>query len=410
MPAAPLARPRSGYLPTLDGWRAIAVGMVLINHAGLPDVHGLGWISTLGALGVDLFFAISGLLICSRLLEEERVLGRISLGGFYIRRTFRIFPPAYLFLAVIAILTVAHAIPADWPAWSSAVLFVRNYFTTFVRDTAANRFTGHFWSLAVEEHFYLLLPGLLVLFPKHRKRVLAALILVALAWLIFYMANTPPLLRQLYWERRTDFRLNSLLIPALLALLLAEPGNRERIAAVVTPLNVGVLLAALLLAGFGYKKLGAHPQPQPGASVQTAVAAETTPTTEAAPIRNAKDSKLFLATIFVVPVLFPCLILATMLHPGTLVSRLLELRPLRAAGRISYSLYLWQQLFWVPVRYVHWPIGAVERHWVGFPLTVAAALASYYLVEKPVIRLGHWLAPPPTPGHPDLDAPAKEIQ
>lgn len=393
-------RPRSGYLPTLDGWRAIAVGMVLLNHAGLPPAHHVGFLSGLGALGVDLFFAISGILICSRLLEEERVWGRIGLKGFYIRRTFRIFPPAYLYLGAVALLTLVRVLPAAWPAWSSATIFLRNYFTTFVGDTDAGRFTGHFWSLAVEEHFYLLLPGLLVLFARRRKAVLSALILLELAWVAAYMHHTPPPLRQLYWERRTDLRLNSLFFPALLALLLAAPHVRARFTRLVTPAAVGILVAGLAIGGLAAKKLLLHTHPK--AAVQTSEATNAEAGNAPEPNRPTKDSKIFLVTIYLVPFLFPFLILATMLHPEAFASRALEFGPLRAVGRISYSLYLWQQLFWVPVRSTHWPIGVVQSHWVGLPLTCACAVASYFLVEKPCIRLGHRFAPPPTPGHADL--------
>ena len=402
VPTAPAksVRPRSGYLPTLDGWRALAVGLVLLNHAGLPPAHHVGFISGLGALGVDLFFAISGILICSRLLEEERLCGRISLRGFYIRRTFRIFPPAYLFLAAVAVLTLARVLPAAWPAWSSAVVFLRNYFTTFVGDTDAARFTGHFWSLAVEEHFYLLLPGLLVVFARRRKAVLAVLILVELAWVVIYMHHTAPPLRQMYWERRTDLRLNSLLFPALLALFLAIPRFRDRFQRLVTPATVATLLVALAVGGVAAKKLLLHAHPSP--AIQTASATNAEAGNAGPSARPIKDSKLFLVTIYLVPFLFPFVILATMLHPGSLVSRALELRPLRAVGRISYSLYLWQQLFWVPVRNVHWPIATVQSHWIALPLTVLCATGSYFLVEKPCIRLGHRFAPPSTPGHADL--------
>jgi peptidoglycan/LPS O-acetylase OafA/YrhL len=404
-----LVRPRSGYLPTLDGWRAIAVGMVLLNHAGLPPAHHVGFVSGLGALGVDLFFAISGILICSRLLEEERVCGRISLRGFYIRRTFRIFPPAYLFLAAVAVLTIAGTLPAAWPAWASAGVFLRNYFTTFVGDTDAGRFTGHFWSLAVEEHFYLLLPGLLVLFARRRKAVLAALILIELAWVVFYMHHTPPPLRQLYWERRTDLRLNSLLFPALLALFLAIPRIRTRFTHLVTPATIGLLLLGLAIGGIAAKKLLLHAHHNP--AIQTAAATNAEAGNVEASAKPIKDSKLFLVTIYLVPFLFPFVILATMLHPASFISRALEFPPLRAIGRISYSLYLWQQLFWVPVRNAPWPIAAVQRHWIALPLTVLCATASYLLVEKPCIRMGHRFAPPSTPGHADLrvSAPADEL-
>src|SRR5664279_3649293 len=100
---------KTGYLPTLDGWRAIAILAVMFDHA-----VGYSWLkrypqlvnfSHTGPNGVSLFFAISGFLICSRLLEEDRAFGKINLSGFYIRRGCRILPPALLYLLIIAILS-----------------------------------------------------------------------------------------------------------------------------------------------------------------------------------------------------------------------------------------------------------------------------------------------------------------
>ena len=383
---------KTGYIPTLDGWRAIAVSLVLFNHATLTGLaRNLDPAQEYGTLGVDLFFAISGLLICSRLLEEERVNGVISLRGFYIRRSFRIFPAAFLYLGVIALLGLLSILPTDWAAWLSALVFLRNYFTAFVRETYANRFTGHFWSLAIEEHFYLLLPSLLVFFPRHRKLVLAALTALALLWLGLYIHITPPDLRSIFWERRTDLRIASLLFPALLALFLAEPTSRARIARWVRPATFYLLAFAAIAAWLLKRHLYPHPHlPPPPISLAKEIYS-VAPGGPAHPFQQ-----------FVVPFLFPLLVIATILHPRTLAGRLLESKPLRSLGRISYSVYLWQQLFWVSP-YRHWPIARVQQPLVGIILVFAASLASYFLVEKPLIRLGHRLAPPSTPGHRDLN-------
>ena len=91
----------SGHLPTLDGWRGIAVLMVIVYH-GLGS--GYAVFKPLGGIGVSIFFALSGLLICNRLLVEYDRTGRLDLRGFYIRRAFRILPPAYVYLAALVIL------------------------------------------------------------------------------------------------------------------------------------------------------------------------------------------------------------------------------------------------------------------------------------------------------------------
>src|ERR1700742_9872 len=121
MMSNPTSKPFN-YIPTLDGWRALSIGLVVLHHSQIRvDVPVLGSLlqslARLGEVGVELFFAISGLLICSRLLDEESRAGYINLRAFYLRRFFRILPPAIFYLLVIAILGAFHVIPlfpSDW--------------------------------------------------------------------------------------------------------------------------------------------------------------------------------------------------------------------------------------------------------------------------------------------------------
>jgi peptidoglycan/LPS O-acetylase OafA/YrhL len=158
----------SSYIPGLDGWRAIAIFFVLLAH---DNEHSFGILNThriheFGWAGVNLFFAISGLLICSRLLEEERLKGSISLHGFYVRRIFRILPPAWLFLIAVVILESTHFIVKSGNAVPAAFLMVTNFYLSIHHAPPEALFTAHFWSLSVEEHFYLLLPAVLIFFPR----------------------------------------------------------------------------------------------------------------------------------------------------------------------------------------------------------------------------------------------------
>jgi peptidoglycan/LPS O-acetylase OafA/YrhL len=182
---------QSTYLPTLDGWRAISIGLVLMSHSPVScTVPVLGALlrslSDFGGVGVELFFGISGVLICSRLLEEESRCGRINVKGFYVRRFFRILPAALLYLLVIAILAAFHIIPLPAMDWFAALLFFRNYLMLFEylhhNPLAMHWYTGHFWSLSMEEHFYLVLPAILVGFRKKRLRVLGGLALAIALW------------------------------------------------------------------------------------------------------------------------------------------------------------------------------------------------------------------------------------
>src|SRR5271163_4018332 len=120
-------KPIRGYLPTLDGWRAVAILIVLGGHDTIHHLGGFStlWIEQRGGRGVELFFALSGILICSRLLDEEEVRGRIDIKGFYIRRVCRIQPAALAYLAVISGLMMLNVISREPKDVLSAVLLVR---------------------------------------------------------------------------------------------------------------------------------------------------------------------------------------------------------------------------------------------------------------------------------------------
>jgi peptidoglycan/LPS O-acetylase OafA/YrhL len=358
-----MSRKRTGYFPTLDGWRALAALVVLFAHDPLMPL-GTGWFHQHQTFGVEIFFGISGLLICSRLLQEEEAHGRINLKEFYIRRGFRILPPLMGYLLVVGLLGSLHVVQVSSREWIASLLFYRNY--GFLAGTSAARFswyTGHFWSLAVEEHFYLILPGLLV-FVRKKWRVPALLLLaVAVAGWRMYLQLTRG--SQVDWAHHTDSILDALLIPAVLAIVLSSARGRS----ILTPIvRYWLLLAATVLwlvSNGGFELL--------------------TPIVESAFI--------------------PLVLLGTVLHPVGLLAKFLELSPMRWLGRISYSIYLWQQLFFTG--YFHpslHPFGFLTNfpwRWIAL---LTCATASYYCLEKPLIRLGHRIAPPATPGRPDDDA------
>ncbi len=360
---------RSGYLPSLDGWRAIAILSVICYH---DRVHQLWIFSTslihqYGDLGVDLFFAISGVLICSRLLEEERVTGGISLKGFYIRRFFRICPPAWLYLIAYVLLSLFHLLPVDVGGVLASFLMVRNFWVGVAGDTPRTWYTIHFWSLSVEEHFYLLLPSLLIFVKRRRAVLLGALSVAVMLWVTLVTHFTA--LQKTGIVLRTDMRIHALLIPAMFAVLL----TRQKVRAFVTRWLhpwVGVLL---FVAVFTL-------------------------------LTRTHVHLLSLATMFVIPVGFPLLVISTMLHPKSIACRVLEWWPLRFVGHISYSLYLWQQMFFAGGRApAAWPLSVLQIFPLNYLAAFACATASYYLIEKPLIRVGHRVAHPATPGREDLN-------
>jgi len=357
----------SNYLPTLDGWRAFSIALVMLHHSQLqctiPILDAiLRSLSNIGEIGVELFFAISGLLICSRLLDEESHSGRINVKNFYIRRCFRILPPAIFYLLVIAILAAFHIIPL-WPLdWFAALLFFRNYTMVFEylhhSPLALHWYTGHFWSLSMEEHFYLILPAVLVLFKKTRRYILISLVFVIALWR-FMLTHILHANYQINF--RTDTHADALLIAAVIAVSL-YPLLRHRSAARCIPawsFPVFLMIEIFLLS--------AHPP--------------------------------FFATLQAM--VLPLLILSTVLHPNAAPGCILEATPIRWAGWISYSLYLWQQLFF-GVNFVGSPprLAFLRRTPINLIALLICACFSYYLVEKPFIRLGHRLTRAGIPKNP----------
>lgn len=363
---------RSGYLPSLDGWRAIAILSVMCFHDRVHQfwIFNTSLIHEYGDLGVDLFFAISGVLICSRLLEEERVTGAISLKGFYIRRFFRICPPAWLYLIAYLVLSLFHLLPVDVGGLLASFLMVRNFWVGVAGDVPRTWYTIHFWSLSVEEHFYLLLPSLLIFVKRRRALLLGALSLAVMAWILLVTHYTG--LRGQGIVLRTDMRIHALLIPAMFAVLL----TRQQVRAFVTRWLYPWVAVLLLLGAFFF-------------------------------LAHTHVHLFSLAKAFVVPVGFPLLVISTMLHPKSIACRILEWWPVRFVGHISYSLYLWQQLFFAGGRApATWPLSVLQIFPLNYIAAFACATASYYLIEKPLIRVGHRVAHPATPGREDLNETA----
>jgi peptidoglycan/LPS O-acetylase OafA/YrhL len=359
----PVATP-SGYLRTLDGWRAVAVCAVVFYHSRLSSVAGfdLSGLREFCDHGVMLFFAISGILICSRLLDEGRLHGSVSLKSFYIRRLFRIQPAAVLYLAVAGILSLIGIIPQMLAPWLSSLLCFRNFYAAANWISSPNdRYTTHFWSLAVEEHFYLFLPLLLVIAKKRVAQVLGVLSVLFFLW--------PPIADHMGFSTtalsawRTDMALRYLLVPAFMAVLLTRPAIRSWFIKVS---SFGMLIL-LTVAGILISQMFLHGR----------------------------------GTNEICCIGLPLTLLGTMFHPGTWLGQLLESRLFTFMGKISYSLYLWHVLF-----FIRRPEPSSLRFLQSTPWNVIASIAcavlSYYLVEKPLIRIGHRLAPPATPGRSDL--------
>ncbi len=360
--AGPQGHP-PGYIPTLDGWRAIAILWVMLFHGGeeLFGPSGVLPSATLyravqaGPTGVDIFFAISGFLICSRLLAEREKTGRIDLRRFYLRRSFRILPASTAYLVVVGLLGCAGVIPLGRREVPACLMFFRNY----LPPAEDGEYTRHFWSLSVEEHFYLLWPGLIVLFataPRARRAALA----IGLAVLAWRWADTRwRVFEHLFGPHvppkymRTDRRLDGLIFGCWVALLVAEPAWWARLTRRLSSPVWLAMVAALLaiVCGRGVPALAR----------------------------------------LAVPVLIPLILAGTVLRPELPAGRMLEWGPLRWVGRLSYSLYLWQQLFLIG-RKGNRPLGWLQALPLDWLAALACALASHHLIERPMIAAGRRLA------------------
>lgn len=312
----PAAAPALRHRTDIQGLRALAVTSVVLYHAGLPFLSG-------GFVGVDLFFVISGFLITGLLLVEFGRHGRVSLAGFWARRARRILPASTVVLAATAA-AVAVVVPAlqrpaiitdmRWAALFSANWRFAEQSTDYLAQDRATSPVLHYWSLGVEEQFYLAWPLIVVavtwLCARRAPRlVIPALvtvtsigILVSFAWSLHLTATNQP-----YAFFGTPARAWQLGIGCLLALA----ANRLR---AIGPRVAGLMgLAGLAGIAWAFVTLqeSGGTQPYPG-------------------------------WLAVLPTLSGALLLAAGIGPhGGIVSRLLSLRPLQLLGDLSYSWYLW---------------------------------------------------------------------
>ncbi|MDP9039678.1 MAG: acyltransferase [Acidobacteriota bacterium] len=336
----------SGRIPSLDGLRALSILLVLLGHAAMSDgaPHALHPFAHVGNIGVRFFFVISGFLITTLLLKEQAKSGTISLRQFYLRRTLRIFPAAYFFIAVVAALAALHWIRLIPHEVLYAATYTMNY-----HDYKA-LWLGQLWSLAVEEQFYLIWPGLMLLAGARRA--------FRGAWIAVVLV---PLLRAWMW-----FGLHA-----------SETSMTKHFEAVADALAIGCLLAAYynrLGASERYRRLQRRTLVFLGGAFALILTGNALFLVRPGLFYVAGQTLANIGTVFAID--------WAIRHPDHALGRLLNARPMIAIGVLSYSLYLWQNPFL---------LGDLENVWTTFPqnllFAVAAALFSYFAIEKPFLRL-----------------------
>lgn len=367
---------RRYILPGLDGLRAIAVLLVIVYHFWPTVLPG-------GMIGVDIFFVISGFLITSLLLREGALNGRITLGSFWIRRARRLLPAIALMILVLG--PVSLIVGGDIQVnlgrqLLGAATFSSNWISIFAGNdyfaqTSPELFTN-FWSLAVEEQFYVLWPLLIVasglLLGRRWRRFSVVMVLGIVASLgaaTFLLMNGAPVSRIYYG---TDTHLYGLLLGALLAFArpwsLYPPIGKKALYRVAQPFGLVAFIRVMvswlsLFALIPYAIL--VPESAPGAIPWGLFGAS-------------------LLALGVIQGMLPDMLAGA----SEALRRLLNFAPLRWVGERSYGLYLW-----------HWPLAVVMHYMLGAdrsPLvnvgvlvaTFAIAEMSYRWVETPIRRHG----------------------
>lgn len=202
---------KTNYIPSLDGIRAVAVALVVVSHAGLDHI-------VPGGFGVTIFFFLSGYLITTLLRNEWEKTGDISFKDFYLRRIYRIFPPLYLVLGIVVLLTwlgvVGEGKSFGIPSLLAQLFFATNYYAIVNGEGLFLPGTAVLWSLAIEEHFYFVFPVLMLFLVKRKSYRQVATIFVGICVLVLlwrivlvYLLS----LDEIYTYMASDARADSLL-------------------------------------------------------------------------------------------------------------------------------------------------------------------------------------------------------
>ncbi len=385
-------RPKSRYIPALDGLRTLAVVAVVLYHLNLTWAQG-------GLLGVTIFFVLSGYLITRLLLNEIAKTGRIDLKSFWIRRIRRLFPAVVTVVVVTcALCTVFNHVMLTKmrPDILPSLLFFNNWWQ-IMQDVSYFNALGdpspltHFWSLAIEEQFYLIWPPLLLAMvsvhmskPNTRRVVLGLAAVSALAMMVLYNPATDP--SRVYYG--TDTRVFSLLLGAWMAFI----PDRD-------------LAPARLVRHLGLDRLAGAAKH--GKSKSDTAEAATTKPSELARFWSSPASIDLMGVVGLVGLaamvaltngytafqyrggtllcsILTLMVIAACVQPQGMVARALAAEPLVWIGKRSYSIYLWHY----PLLLLMNPVANInDTPWWHYILqvllVVAVAECSYRFIETP---------------------------
>lgn len=393
-------RPKSRYIPALDGLRTLAVVAVVLYHLNLTWAQG-------GLLGVTIFFVLSGYLITRLLINEVSKTGRIDLKSFWIRRIRRLFPAVVTVVVVTcALCTIFNHVMLTKmrPDILPSLLFFNNWWQIAQNVSYFNALGDpspltHFWSLAIEEQFYLIWPPLLfamvsmhVSKPNTRRVVLGLAAVSALAMMVLYNPAADP--SRVYYG--TDTRVFSLLLGAWMAFI----PDRD-----LAPVRLAHRLGLNRLAGAA--KHGKNAEDKPGKKVDES--ADTAPAQPSALVRfwsspasidvlgvvglaglaamvaltNGYTAFQYRGGTLLCSIL-TLMVIAACVQPQGMVARALSAELLVWVGKRSYSIYLWHY----PLLLLMNPVANIsDTPWWQYILqvlvVVAVAECSYRFIETP---------------------------
>ena len=345
-PAEILLESQLERLPGLDGFRAIAVLLVLIDHYCPKHLRNdpFGKFVPWGIFGVDIFFVLSGFLITHLLLREEQNEGHVDLQNFYIRRVIRILPPLVVYLTCLAVANLVGLVEVPTIDFLAGLLFFRNYAGKSVE-------TAHFWTLGIEEQFYLLWPILFVFVRHPRSRILitASAVFLSPFWRQwnYQVAGGPMNVN----SARFDLRSDPIAVGALLAILLSIPSMKAFLVWRPVRGSWSVVIALTFLSIMFYTKIS--------------------------------DIRLLRAFVPTLNYLAIATLINCAIHDRrSKWAAFLGMRPLAWIGTLSYSIYLWQEPFAPHIPGSH-PAGFRE-----FPgnllMAFCSAMLCYHLIERPL--------------------------
>jgi peptidoglycan/LPS O-acetylase OafA/YrhL len=339
-----------GYIPALDGIRGISALMVFGAHVGIMPRQ---W----GALGVAIFFVLSGFLITWLLMKENESTGTVSLRGFYIRRTLRIFPAFYVFWVFCIAAAVFTGHPVNRLETAASFFYCGDYYLGLRPILPAGPFgiMSITWSLGVEEKFYLVWPWVFVKYrnqlPKLLKFVIAGMGLIWVYRIGMHLSGMTP---APYLRYAFESRVDNIMYGCLLAILVKTGRLKDLLTRITNAKYLPILLAAAL-AGSAWLE------------------------------ENIGLPFHYTVGMAVDSVLITLLLAQMIVLSGTPQWSWLDAAPLRFLGRISYSLYLYH---FTAVGLVQYFLGGERLHApASLSVTLALATASYLLVEQPFLRL-----------------------